>query len=429
MTSILERAKEAKEASLELAKASLDLRNRALESVADVLDERREGILEANAKDMRESKGKIPEQLYKRLGLDDEKIDAMVKGVKSLIKLKDPIGETLYAMELDRDLELYQVTVPIGVIGAIFESRPDVVVQISTLCLKSGNAVMLKGGSEAHNTNRTLFAMIKASTEDEGVPEGWVQLAETRDEVAQMLKLDQYISLLVPRGSSELVKYIGDNTRIPVLGHAAGVCHVYVDAEADMDKALRIAYDAKCQYPAVCNAMETLLVDHKIARRFLPQIWEMYEKAQVSAKGDEEAQKIIPAIGKASESDWSQEYNDLKMNIKVVSGVKEAVARINKYGSAHTDAIVTENGDTARYFIESVDSSSVMWNASTRFSDGFRYGLGAEVGISTNKIHARGPVGLSGLVIHKWILKGKGHTVADYERKKYTHKRLNKKWD
>jgi len=429
MTSILERAKEAKISSLDLAKATLDLRNRALERIADVLDERREDILDANSQDLRESKGKISDALYKRLELNDGKIDAMVNGVKSLIKLKDPLGETLYSMELDKGLELFQVTVPIGVIGAIFESRPDVVVQISTLCLKSGNAVILKGGSEARNTNRALFGMIKAATEEEGVPEDWIQLAETRDDVAQMLKLDEYINLLVPRGSGEFVRHIQENTRIPVLGHASGVCHVYVDAEADMDKALRIAYDSKCQYPAVCNAMETLLVDRKIAKKFLPLIWEQYKTAQVTAKGDEDAQKIIPDISKAAEADWSQEYNDLKLNIKIVDGVKEAVQRINKYGSGHTDAIVTENDDTARYFIDSTDSSSVMWNASTRFSDGFRYGLGAEVGISTNKIHARGPVGLGGLVIHKWILKGDGHVVADFERKKYTHKRLNKKWD
>jgi len=428
MVSTLEKVKEAKAASYELGKSSTDLRNRSLDRVAEVLDERRAEILDANALDLNESKG-MPKALVKRLELSDEKVDSMIEGIKSLVRQSDPVGETLYAMELDRDLEVYKVTVPIGVIGAIFEARPDALVQISCLCLKSGNAVVLKGGSEAKHTNRMLYALIKTVTEDEGLPDGWVQLVESRAEVGELLKLDDYIHLLIPRGSNEFVRFIKDNTRIPVLGHAAGVCHVFIDADADMEKAVSIAFDAKCQYPAVCNAVETLLVDKKIAKRFLPMIWERYAAAGVKGKGDEEAQKIVPELEKAAEGDWSTEYNDLAVNVKIVSGVKEATERINKYGSGHTDAIVTEDEQAGRYFIDTVDSSSVMWNASTRFADGFRYGLGAEVGISTGKIHARGPVGLEGLVTHKWILKGKGNVVGDYVKRKFTHRRLTKKWD
>ncbi|MFH0861396.1 MAG: glutamate-5-semialdehyde dehydrogenase [Candidatus Altiarchaeota archaeon] len=428
MVSTLEKAIHAKSASVEMAKASTDLKDRALERIAEVLLERKEEILEANAQDCRESKDKIGDSLYKRLELDEAKIDSIVEGVKSVVRLKDPVGETLYAMELEKDLEVYKVTVPIGVIGVVFESRPDALVQISCLCLKSGNAAILKGGSEAKHTNRMLYALIKTVTDDEGVPDGWVQLIESREEVAQMLKLEDQISLIIPRGSNEFVKHIRDNTKIPVLGHAAGICHVYVDREADLEKALRIAYDSKCQYPAVCNAMETLLIDRKIAKKFLPVVWGAYKAAGVSAKGDEEACRIVGDISAACESDWGTEYNDLILNVKIVDGIKEAVTWINRYGSGHTDAIVTEDEKTAKYFIGTVDSSSVMWNASTRFADGFRYGLGAEVGISTNKIHARGPVGVDGLVSHKWVLKGKGHVVGDFVKRKYTHKRLNRKW-
>jgi len=429
MPSVVEKASRAKAASIELAKASTDLKNRALDRVAEVLEERVEDILEANSTDLKEAREKAGSPQYQRLELTEEKIAQMVKAVKGLVRLPDPVGDTVYSMELDRDLELYKVTVPIGVVAVIFESRPDVVVQVGSLCLKSGNAVILKGGSEAKNTNRTLYALIKTATDEEGIPDGWIQLAETRDDVAQLLKLEDKVSLIIPRGSNELVKNIQANTRIPVLGHAAGVCHVYIDRDADHERAVRIAYDSKCQYPAVCNAMETLLVDRKAARKVLPPLWEKYRQAGVKGRGDEEACKILSELTLATEADWGTEYCDLIMNVKIVDGVKEAVERINRYGSGHTDAIVTENEETARYFIDTVDSSSVMWNASTRFSDGFRYGLGAEVGISTGKIHARGPVGLEGLVTWKWILKGRGHVVSDYDRKKYLHKRLNRKWN
>jgi glutamate-5-semialdehyde dehydrogenase len=429
MSSTLEKARAAREASLELAKADSALKDGALKAVADLLGERWVEVLAANRVDCDESEDKIGEALYRRLELNEDKVDTIIKGVKSVVRLQDPVGATLYSIELDKGLELYKVSAPIGVIGAVFESRPDVVVQISSLCLKSGNAVVLKGGSEAKHTNRMLYALIKTATEEAGMPEGWIQLVEGREAVTEMLALDEYISLLVPRGSNEFVRYIQENTRIPVLGHAAGVCHVYVDGKADLEKALAIAYDAKCQYPAVCNAMETLLIDKKCAKRFLPEIWERYRKAGVTAKGDDEACRMMGDIQKACDTDYGTEYNDLILNVRVVDGVREAVAHINRHGSGHTDAIVTEDTQAAHYFIDSVDSSSVMWNASTRFSDGFRYGLGAEIGIATGKIHARGPVGMEGLTTHKWILKGDGHVVADYKGKKYTHRRLRKKWE
>lgn len=432
MASVLEKARAARAASLDLAKLDSGVRNRALLHVARDIEENIEEILDANKLDCGEAEalvreGKLSNALYDRLKLSSEKVRQIVESVRSVAKLEDPVGKVLSVTELDDGLELTKITVPIGVIGAVFESRPNVVVEIASLCLKSGNAVLMKGGSEAKHSNRMLYGLVRAASEAEGIPEGWIQLLETREEVSEMLKLDEYISLLVPRGSNEFVKYIQDNTRIPVMGHASGVCHVYVDKDADLKIAKDIVIDAKCQYPAVCNAMETLLVDEKVAGEFLDMVKDSLFDAGVDIKGDRKTCSIIKKAKEACEEDWSREYNDLVLNVKVVSGVQDAVERINKYGSGHTDAIVTENEDAADYFIRTVDSSSVMWNASTRFSDGFRYGLGAEVGISTNKIHARGPVGLEGLVIYKWILRGHGHIVADYVGKnarKFKHRRI-----
>lgn len=429
MTSkIIEQAIEAKNAAIKLASASTEEKNNALKNIAESLEKNKKTILEANSKDMIEAVN-LPDALLKRLKLDDIKIKELIKGIKSLIKLEDPVGKTLSALELHNNLELYQVTTPIGLIGVIFESRPDALVQIATLCLKSGNAVILKGGSEAKHSNRVLFEIIKKATEN--LPKGWIQLIETREEVKEILKLDQYISLLIPRGSNKFVKYIMDNTKIPVLGHADGICHVYVDKDADISKALKISYDAKCQYAAVCNAIETLLVHKDIAKEFLPLIEKKYRQADVKLLGCEKTRQILKNIFTATEKDWSTEYNDLILSIRIVDSIDEAIEHINEYGSHHTDAIVTENKDNANRFISLVDSSSVMWNASTRFADGYRYGLGAEVGISTNKIHARGPVGLDGLVIYKYLLIGNGQIVADYsgkEAKQFTHKKLEKKW-
>lgn len=404
-------------------------RNLALERVAKALESDREKIEKANESDLEASRDNIPRPLYQRLGFSGKKLDYAIKGVRSLIGLEDPLGRTINALEVAKGLELYRVSCPIGVIGCVFESRPDALIQIACLCLKSGNSVILKGGSEAQNTNRALFEAISKASSQDGIPQGWIQLLESRQEVSKLLGCDDYVDLIIPRGSNEFVRHIKDNTRIPVLGHSAGVCHVYIDSACDMEKAIRIAFDAKCQYPAVCNAMETLLVHKDIAGSFLPRVFEMYERAGVRAKGDDIAASIVKGMDLAKDEDWFAEYNDLILNVKVVGSLRQACDWINEHGSKHTDSIVTQDPAAARYFLDTVDSSSVMWNASTRFSDGFRYGLGAEVGISTNKIHARGPVGTEGLTIYKWIMVGEGHIVADFEGGGYTHNRLDKKWE
>jgi glutamate-5-semialdehyde dehydrogenase len=440
--SIIEKAKRAKEAALILANATTADKDNALLRIADSIDRDRARILAANEMDIADAlrlteAGKMSKSLLDRLKLNDSKIDELILSVQDVAKLDDPVGKTISAIELDTDLELYQVSCPIGVIGAIFESRPDVLVQISALCLKTGNAVMLKGGSEARHSNEALFAIVaKASSDGDRIPEGWIQLLESREDVNAMLKLNEYIDLLVPRGSDQFVRYIQDNTSIMVLGHSEGVCHVYVDRDADLDMALEVCYDSKVQYPAVCNAAETLLVDTAIAAEFIPLMVERYQNAGVEVRGCQRTMQVIEAkkhievkkeIKAASEEDWRTEYNDLIISIKVVDSADEAIAHINQYGSGHTDAIITDNKETARKFLQFVDSSSVMHNASTRFSDGFRYGKGAEVGISTYKVHARGPVGLEGLVIYKYLLVGKGHTVAPYvgtDAKEFTHRKL-----
>ncbi len=422
------KARSAKQASYELAKATLSQRHDALERIAQALDEGREGIISANQKDLDSAREKISDALYQRLKFDSKKIDGVIKGIDSLIDLADPIGRTISAKELSDDLELFQVSCPIGVIGCVFESRPDALVQISSLCMKSGNSVILKGGSEAQNTNKILYDIISEASIGDGIPEGWIHLVQSRQEVSELLSCDQYIDLMIPRGSNDFVRYIQDNTRIAVLGHSSGVCHVYVDADCDIDKAVRVVFDAKCQYPAVCNAMETLIVNSNIADEFLPIIFKLFDKEGVKAKGDVRACEIISQMEAAQDEDWYDEYNDLILNVKVLDSTKQACEWINEHGSHHTDSIVTEDYDAAKYFMNTVDSASVMWNASTRFSDGFRYGLGAEVGISTNKIHARGPVGTDGLTIYKWILKGDGHTVSDFSNKEFTHRALDKEW-
>lgn len=425
---VLEQCENAKEAAIELASIAADVKNVVLYELGEDIWMNKEMIIKANKLDMRQNKGKISDVMLKRLIVDDKKIREMIDMVKSVAKLEDPVGRILQKTELDKNLILEQVSVPIGVIACIFESRPEVVVQISALAIKSGNAVLLKGGKEALNTNRVLADIIRESIRDnKGMPVDAVQLLETREAVKEVLKMDEFIDLIIPRGSNKFVKYIQDNTKIAVLGHSEGICHVYVDKDADIDKAVRICFDAKCQYPAVCNAMETLLVHKGIAKRFLPMLAKEYGKEGVELRGDNEARKILKGIKKATEKDWKTEYTDLILSIKIVKNVDEAIKHINKYGSGHTDAIITENKIRALKFINLVDSGSVMWNASTRFSDGYRYGLGAEVGISTNKIHARGPVGLEGLAIYKYILTGNGHIVADYsgkKGKKFKHRKI-----
>ncbi|MGC8816294.1 MAG: glutamate-5-semialdehyde dehydrogenase [Candidatus Hadarchaeum sp.] len=436
MGEVIKKAAAARRAALQLANIATEVKNEALLGIASAIWENREELLRANAVDLREAEdllksGRISMALVQRLKLSEEKLRDISKMVQSVAKLEDPVGRTLYAVELDQGLELYKVSCPIGVIGAIFESRPDVLPQISALCLKSGNAVVLKGGSEARRSNEAFFRVIREASESAGIPEGWVQLIEARSEVRELLKLDEYIDLLVPRGSKEFIKYIQANTRIPVLGHAEGLCHIYVDADADLEKAVKICYDAKVQYPAVCNAVETILVHRAIAEPFLKLLGKRYAEAGVEIRGDERVRKILPQAKRATEKDWRTEYLDLIISIKIVDSIQEAIDHINTYGSKHTDAIVTENGKNALRFLTEVDSSSVMLNASTRFSDGYRYGLGAEVGISTGKIHARGPVGLEGLTTWKYYLLGEGHVVADYvgaKAKPFTHRPLKKRW-
>lgn len=425
-------AKLAKQASIQTAALSEQARNSALQAIADALRANSRQIFEANNTDIEKAKhDNLASPLLKRLRFDQGKLDGVCDGIESLIKLADPVGATRHAVELDEGLELYQVTCPIGVIGVIFESRPDALVQISTLCLKSGNAVLLKGGSEAANTNRILADVIANATKEVSVPNGWLGLLETRDDVAAMLSCDKYIDLLIPRGSNEFVKYIMDNTNIPVLGHADGNCHVFVDSSADIDMAVNVTVDSKTQYCAVCNALETLLVHKDIASEFLPKLAKALKPNRVELRGCEKTLEIIEVIP-ATEEDWKTEYLDLIMSVRVVDDLNQAIEHINTYGSGHTDVIVTSDNKNAETFMNLVDSADVFWNCSTRFSDGFRFGFGAEVGISTNKIHARGPVGLEGLLIYKWKMKGTGQVVSDYngpDSKKFTHTKLEKDFE
>lgn len=428
MKTMQERGQIAKNAGIHLAATDTATRNNALLAVAEALTRRKGDIISANKEDYRRSvDADLASPLLKRLTFDEDKIDDVVSGIRSLIELPDPVGATKLATELAEGLELYRVSSPIGVIGIIFESRPDAFVQISTLCLKSGNAVLLKGGSEALLTNRILCEIIAEATEQVGIPKGWIQNLESREEVGEMLALSDYIDLLIPRGSNNFVKYIMDNSSIPVLGHADGICHVYLDTACDPQKAVSIAVDSKTQYVAVCNAAETLLIHQDVSEQLLPALKEALEAKNVRLKGDAATRAIID-VEEATEEDWRTEYLDYTLSIKVVDNIDEAIEHINAYGSGHTDSIVTEDEAAARHFMMLVDSADVFWNCSTRFSDGFRYGFGAEVGVSTSKIHARGPVGLEGLLSYKYKLFGNGDIVGDFAagNRQFTHQPLDK---
>ncbi len=421
-------ARQVKEASIQLAGAGAELKNDALARIADALLARKDEIIKANEADLRRSEQEnLAAPLLKRLKFDEAKLQDAIDGIHSLIRLENPVGKTMLATELDEGLELYRVTCPIGVIGVIFESRPDALVQISTICLKSGNSVLLKGGSEARETNRMLAEVIRQATLEAGLPANWLALLETREDVSAMLKMDRYIDLIIPRGSNEFVQYIMNNSKIPVMGHADGICHAYVDDEADVAMAVRLVTDSKTQYVSVCNALETLLVHERVAPNFLPRLKAELDKKQVELVGCPKTCSIIP-VAAASEEDWKTEYLDYKLAIRLVAGLEDAVRHINTYGSGHTDSIITKNREKAARFMEYVDSGNVMWNCSTRFSDGFRYGFGAEVGISTSKIHARGPVGLEGMIIYKYKVIGNGHIVEEYANRsrRFTHKKINK---
>lgn len=420
---MIELAKRAKAASTPLSDTSVELRNRALLAMSEALRVHSAEIGEANRRDLEASRD-LGDALQKRLVFDEKKLRGVVDGLEALASLPDPLGRVLTRTELAEGLHLRRVTCPIGVIGIIFEARPDALVQISSLCLKSGNAVLLKGGKEALHTNRILTEVIRNATEAVGLPGDWIQLLETREEVNGMLRLNEYIDLIVPRGSNSFVKYIMENTTIPVLGHSAGLCHLFLDASANLEKAVAIAVDAKTQAPATCNTVETLLVHKDAASRLLPAVCDALRNAGVELRGDEMSRSIVTWMKPATEEDWSTEYLALILSVKVVDDLAAAIAHINRFGSHHTDAIVTEDAAAAELFQRRVDSADVFWNASTRFADGYRFGLGAEVGISTSKIHARGPVGLEGLTIYKWLLSGQGDTVAPFAdgRRAFTHR-------
>ena len=410
-----------------LAASSEEVRNRALHLAAEALQAHREEIFAANAEDMAAAKENgVGAAVQKRLKFDEGKLKDVVDGIDMLIDLPDPLGRVQLDRELDDDLELVRVTCPIGVIGVIFEARPDALVQISSLCIKSGNCAVLKGGKETARTNKVLFELIHAAAVEAGLPAHCLLQAGTHSEIDELLGCDDAVDLLIPRGSNAFVRYIMDHTKIPVMGHADGICHIYVDRDADLEKAVPILVDAKTQYTAACNAVETILINRSIAPAFLPRAAAALRAAGVRLRGTKEVMDMVEgdAADIMDEQDFAVEYLDLIASVKLVDDVNEAVAHINRYGSHHTDAIITENDDTAAVFMQMVDSAGVYQNCSTRFADGFRYGFGAEVGISTGKIHARGPVGLEGLVTYKYKLYGHGSIVADYAsgKRKFTHK-------
>ncbi|MGL5173748.1 MAG: glutamate-5-semialdehyde dehydrogenase [Olsenella sp.] len=414
MTQIRDVAARMKLESPAMAASSAEQRNDALARIKAALVANSEKIFSANAEDLAAAeKNGIAPAIVKRLRFDDHKLADVCAGIDGLIDLPDPVGRVLLRRELDEGLTLVRQSCPIGVIGVIFEARPDALVQISSLCIKSGNCAILKGGSETLHTNKALFQVIHAAAVDAGLPEGCLYQVEAREDIALLLDCFGLVDLLIPRGSNSFVRYIMDNTKIPVMGHADGICHIYVDEDADVEKSVGVVVDAKVQYTAACNAVETLLVHRGIAPTFLPALARALGAEGVTIRGTEEVQAIVPC-DPATESDWSTEYLALTISVKLVDSVDEAISHINRYGSHHTDAIMTENDATADHFMQLVDSAGVYQNCSTRFADGFRYGFGAEVGISTSKLHARGPVGLDGLVTYKYKLYGHGQIVGDY---------------
>ena len=412
----LQIAKQAKEASLKVAGISTEIKNLALYNIADNIEKQKDKIFEANKKDLEMASplvvsGEISQSTFNRLKLDENKMRDMVQGIRDVANLKDPVNVTVLKRQLADGLILKKVTCPIGVLGIIFEARPDVIAQISSLAIKSANAVILKGGKESVNTNEKIMEIInEAISATKDFPKNVVQQVFTRDDVAEMLKCDKYINLIIPRGGNKLVKFIKENTKIPVLGHADGICHIFVDECADLETAINVIIDAKTQYPSACNSVETLLI-HKNFKDC--------EKLLASLQLEE-----IRLI--QNPESWAFEYGDKTLAFKTVNNLDEAIEHINMYGSGHTDSIITENNQDAEKFMNLVDSAGVYHNVSTRFADGFRYGFGAEVGISTNKTHARGPVGLEGLTIYKYKLTGNGDIVKDFAEGKrhFTHKDL-----
>ena len=416
MENFIDIAKRAKRASVKAQGLSSDIKNTGLVKIAEALDTNKDKIFEANKADLEFAKelvekGELSQSTYKRLILDENKMRDMIQGIYDISKLDDPVNKTLLKRELDDGLVLYKISCPIGVLGIIFEARPDVISQISALAIKSSNAVILKGGKESKNTNKTILEIINSALSGvNGFPEGLLNQVFSRDDVAEMLKADKYIDLIIPRGGNKLVQYIKSNTQIPVLGHADGICHIYVDESADIELAKRVVIDAKTQYPSACNTVETLLINKGINEKEVNELLDAIKDAGVELVFTPES--------------WHKEYSDLKLAVRYVESIDEAIEHINEYGSGHTESIITKNKENAEKFMNYVDSAGVYHNVSTRFADGFRYGFGAEVGISTNKTHARGPVGIDGLVIYKYKLTGSGQIVGDYAKgiKQFHHR-------
>lgn len=411
-TAVREKAERARAAALRLQVSSGATRAADVLALADAIERATPAILAANRLDVDDAeKAGLEKPLLDRLKLTPAKLKLTLEGVRSLARAQDPIGRTLRSTLLDDGLRLHQVSVPLGVVACVFESRPDAAIQIPALALRSGNAALLKGGREAERTCRAIVDAIQGAISEKDA----VQLLEGRAEVAALLALDDLVDLVVPRGSSEFVRHVMDNTRIPVLGHAAGVCHVYVDASADLSKAMRIIVDAKTDNPSACNAAETLLVDAS-APQLVKPLLEALAKAGVEVRASPEAIELAPGLAKpAAESDFGVEFGALVISVALVDGVEAAAAFVNAFGSRHTDVIVAEDREVAQRFVAGVDSAGVFVNASPRFADGYRYGFGAEVGVSTSKVHARGPVGMEGLTTTKWVLVGDGHVASSYQ--------------
>ena len=432
MTDLENIAKLGKSASIKAMLLDSEIKNKALLKIAENLENAKDLIIKANEKDLKDAqelleKGEINKSAYNRLKLDENKLQDMVQGVRDITKLDDLVNKILWKRELSEGIELHKVACPIGLIGVIFEARPDVISQISALAIKSSNAVVLKGGKEAKNTNTAIYEVITRTLSSfKEFPANLISLVYTREDVAEMLKLDKYFDLIIPRGSNALVKFIKSNTKIPVLGHADGICHIYIDESADLNKVLKVCVDAKCQYPSACNSVETILVNKNVLSSILPKLCEELKANGVTIKGDEKCREVAKDIESAEDKDWTTEYGEKIVSVKCVESLEDAIEHINSFGSHHTDCILSENKENAEKFMSLVDSAGVYHNISTRFADGFRYGFGAEVGISTNKTHARGPVGIEGLMIYKYKLYGQGDIVSDFtsHKRSFTHRDL-----
>ncbi len=425
---IREKILELKQASRQLAVSPAVLRDELLIKLADALTAHEATIIAANARDLSENEGTLAPALFERLKLTSSKMKSVVHGIRSLAAMPDPLGAIALRTQLDEGLLLERIGVPLGVVAVFFESRPDVLPQVVALALRTGNGLILKGGVEATHTNRAMIKVIQELFERDGrASPKWVLLLEGREAAQEILHYDDLIDLVIPRGSSSFVRYIQNNSSIPVLGHAAGVCHLYLHCSADIDQAIQVVIDAKTQYPSACNAVETILVDQACAAKAIPRLAAALRSAQVRIRCCAQSAALLPDAEVVSDSEWSTEYGDLTVAVRIVTTIDEAIEHINRYGSHHTDGILANDRNAEDQFLREVDSGSVLTNCSTRFADGFRYGFGAEVGISTGRIHARGPVGLEGLLTYKYLLRGNGHLVGSYvgpQARPFQHQKL-----